>query len=290
MRKIYPIVFCAIVLNACKKWDKAEQVPSYIYIDHIDLSVNATQGTASHGIIDAWVYVNDQAVGVFNLPATVPILASGNQKITIAAGIKEDGLTEHRAKYPLFQQFVKNIDLVPGQIYNMTGADQPVVTYYPSTEVGIWYENFDDAAIDFNTDPNSEAGITYVYDTVNSFEGPGMGKIELGSGFSYARVITAQTFILPKLGNPVFVELNYNTNNTMAIGIQAINGTQFTTLDNTVLNPTNGEWKKIYVKLTEIVSEQSTADSFKFIITVDKDSGVDVVQNYIDNFKVVYDK
>lgn len=284
------IVFCAFVFNGCKKWDKPEQVPAYIHIDHIDLSVSPSQGTAKHGLIDAWVYVNDQPVGVFNLPATIPILASGSQKITIAGGIKEDGLTEHRAKYSLLLPFIKTVNLIPGHVHEMTGVDQPTVSYYPSTDVGIWHENFDDAAIEFYADPNSDAGVAYVNDTVNVFEGTGSGKIELPVGFDYARVITSQSFDLPKLGNPVFVELHYKTNNSMGIGIQAINGTELIPLTNTVLNATNGEWKKIYVKLTDIVSEQSNADSFKFIITIDKDNGVDVVENYIDNFKVVYDK
>lgn len=291
MRKLYPLFFSIFILQACKKWDKPEQVPAYIHIDHLDLSVTSTQGTASHAFIDAWVYVNDQPVGVFNLPATIPMLASGNQKISIYPGIKEDGLTEHRGKYTVCQEYVTTaVNLVPGEIVDMSGANQPVITYYPSTKIDIWNENFEDPAVDFTTDPNSEAGIVYVDDTVNAFEGHGMGKIELGSGFTYARVLTAQTFNLPKLGKSVYVELNYNTNNTMAIGLQAIDGTELSSKDYVVLNATNGEWKKVYVKFGELVSSYPNADVFKFIITVDKDNGVDAVVNYVDNFKVVYVK
>jgi hypothetical protein len=290
VKKIYPIAFCTLFFNGCKKWDKPEQVPSYIHIDHMQLSVSPTEGTASNGFIDAWVYVNDQPIGVFNLPATVPILASGDQTITLYGGIKEDGLTLHRVKYPLIQPFIKSVHLEPGKIHDMEGADQPVVTYFPSTKIGIWYENFDDAAINFIADPNSDAGVTFVNDSVNSFEGTGMGLIELPSGATFARVITSQSFILPQQGHPVYVELNYKTNNSMGIGMQAITGTTPTNVTNTVLNSTNGQWKKIYVKLTDLVSSAAGADSFKFIITISKESGVDVVDNYIDNFKVVYDK
>lgn len=291
MRKIYLFYFSVFYLSACKKFDKPEQIPSYIYIDKIDLSVTATQGTASHGIIDAWVYVNDQPVGVFNLPATIPILAEGNQKITISPGIKDDGLTESRKKYTMLQDFITyDVNLKPGEIVTLSGTTQPVVTYYPSSEIEIWYENFDNATIEFNAASNSDAGVTFVDDSTTAFEGQGMGKIELGAGLSYARVITATQFDLPKGGKPVYVELNYNTNNSMAIGIQAIDGVETDDIDNTVLNSTDGVWKKIYVNLTEIVSQQPNADAFKFIMTVSKESSVSTVENYFDNFKVVYDK
>lgn len=291
MRKIYFFYFAFIFLSACAKWDKPEQIPSYLKIDRIDLSVTSTQGTASHGIVDAWVYVNDQPVGVYNLPAVIPVLAEGNPKITIAPGIKNDGISNHRAKYPLMQDFTTyNVTLKSGQISTMTGITQPVVTYYPSPDIEIWNENFDNAAVDFVADPNSEAGVTFIGDSTIAFEGTGMGKIELASGFTYARVITSQTFNLPKLGKSVYVEMNYNTNNSMAVGVQAITGTETVSIDNTVINASNGVWKKIYVNLTDLVSQNGSATSFKFIITISKQSGVTTVENYIDNFKVVYDK
>lgn len=291
MRKFYFLYFSLLYLSACKKFDKPEQIPAYIQIDKIDLSVTSTQGTASNSIIDAWVYVNDQPIGVFNLPCTIPILATGFQKINVYAGIKDNGLTESRTKYLMFENFqTYGVDLKAGEIAYMTGTLQPVVKYYPSSVIDIWNENFDNAAIDFIADPNSETGVTFIGDSTLAFEGQGMGKIELVSGLTYARVITAQSFDLPQQGKPVYVELDYNTNNSMAIGIQAINGTELTNLDQTVIFATNGVWKKIYINLTELVSQQTSANLFKFIITATKDGNVTTVENYIDNFKVVYVK
>lgn len=291
MKKFYLLYFSVLYLSACKKFDKPEQIPSYIYIEKIDLSVTSTQGTASHAIIDAWVYVDQQPVGVFNLPCTVPILAEGYHEISIYPGIKNDGLVESRSKYTLMQEYVNTgIKLVPGQTVNMSGANQPVVTYDPATDIDIWEENFDDAAINFNADPNSDIGITFVNDTNTAFEGTGMGKVDMPAGYNFCRVITSQSFILPGGGRSVYVELNYNTNNTMAIGIQTIQGVELQSIDNTVLNATGGVWKKVYVNLTEITSTHVNADAFKFIITVNKDDSGTTVVNYIDNFKVVYDK
>jgi hypothetical protein len=291
VKKFYLLYFSLFYLSACKKWDKPEPTPSYIYIERIDLSVNSTEGTASHAIIDAWVYVDDQPIGVFNLPCTVPILEEGYHKISIFPGIKNDGLVESRAKYILMTEYENStINLIPGQVVNMTGANQPVVTYDSPADIDIWEENFDDAAINFNSDPNSDVGITFVNDSTTAFEGQGMGKIDMPSGYNFCRVITSQSFVLPRGGKVVYVELNYKTNNSMAIGIQSIQGSELINTDNTVLNATDGVWKKVYVNLTEITSNQVNADSFKFIITVQKDDSATDVLNYIDNFKVVYDK
>lgn len=294
MRKIYPLwsLLTLIFFQAgCKKFDKPEKAAAYIYIPNIHLQVGPTQGTAANGIIDAWVYVNDQPVGVYELPCLVPMLTEGKQKITIYAGIKDNGIGEERNKYTFYQPYITyDVDLVPGQIDTMKGTVAPVVTYYPASDIDIWYENFDDASIGFVAETNSDAGVTYIGDSTTAFEGNGMGKIELTSSMDFARVHTSQTFTLPKNGKPVYVEINYNTNNSMAIGVQTIIGTDVTNYDNTVIVPTSGVWKKMYVNLTDVVSEQGSATQFKFIITMSKDDGITTAENYIDNFKVVYAK
>src|SRR5687767_2026929 len=74
--------------------DKEEPVPSYIHIDSISLnSIYSTQGTSDHKITDAWVFVNEQYVGVYELPATFPVLYEGTQNIRIKAGIKKNGIS-----------------------------------------------------------------------------------------------------------------------------------------------------------------------------------------------------
>lgn len=292
MRQNYSLLLLLVLFVfsvGCKKFNKPEKATSYIYIPSIRLQVSSIEGTASNAIKDAWVYVNEQPVGVLELPCLVPVLAEGKQKIAVYAGIMDDGINERRNKYLFYQPFVTyDVNLTPGKVDTLKGALEPVVTYYPSTEIEIWNENFDDASINFVAETNSDAGITYVNDI--NFEGAGVGKIELSPSMSFARVRTSQTFNLPKGGNPVYVEINYNTNNTMAIGIQAKIGTDNVNIDNTVIRASGGVWKKMYVNLTDVVSQQGNSTEFKFIITMTKDNGVSTAINYIDNFKVVYAK
>lgn len=292
MKNNYTLFGLSFVLFfSCGKLDKPEQIPSYIYIDKFELTTTSTQGTARHDIVDAWVYVNDQAVAVVELPSLVPILSEGNQKITIAPGIKNDGISQSRTKYPFYEEYITyDINLERGKVDSLVGANSPSTVYKPSTDIDIWNENFDDATINFVAATNSDAGISFVSNPSLVYEGTGCGMIELTSVMNFAEIITSQTFDLPMNGKAVYVEIHYNTNNSMAVGIQAIYGTEIKDIANTVLRKTDGEWKKMYVNLTDLVSQQNPTSQFKFTVQISKEDGVTTVQNYIDNFKVVYDK
>ena len=289
MQKISTLAIAGLFLfGGCDKLDKQEDIPSYIYISDINLSVSTGQGTGSESITDAWVYVNDNPVAIRELPCLVPILDEGYQKISIAAGIKNDGLSDTRVKYPMYQLFTTSgINLQRGKVDTLT----PTVTYYPSSIISIWEENFNDQVISFSTDAASDTSIVWENTTSEVFEGAGSGLIDLSSSQDYFKATTTSSFPLPKNGKSVYVELNYNTNNSMLIGFTSYSGsTPLASIENTGINPSNGTWKKIYVDLTQLVSEQVNATSFKFYIVLTKDDGNTTVHNLIDNFKVVYAK
>jgi len=49
----------------------AEPIPSYIHIDKIDLTTDySSQGTSSNKITDAWIYVDNELIGAFEMPVT----------------------------------------------------------------------------------------------------------------------------------------------------------------------------------------------------------------------------
>lgn len=83
-------IFIISSLISCKKTDL---VPSYIHIEKIDVStVYELYGSDSHKITDAWVYVDGDLQGIYELPATFPILATGQHTIMVRPGIKLNGI------------------------------------------------------------------------------------------------------------------------------------------------------------------------------------------------------
>ena len=81
---LFLIMICIL---SCNK-EESTEVPSYLKIDNILLDDNST-----HNITDAWIYIDDNLQGVYELPAHFPLLVTGKHKLRIKAGIKENGIS-----------------------------------------------------------------------------------------------------------------------------------------------------------------------------------------------------
>jgi hypothetical protein len=90
-----------------------KKFPSYLYIPKITLNTDyPSQGSNSNGIADGWVYVDDYLIGVFELPATIPVTKKGYCKIEVRAGIRKNGQSNSRMYYPFYSTYVKYTTLI----------------------------------------------------------------------------------------------------------------------------------------------------------------------------------
>ena len=73
LRTYILLLISGVICSSCSKKDLEAEIPAYISIDDITLTTDlATQGSAAENITDAWVFINDNLVGVYELPATFP--------------------------------------------------------------------------------------------------------------------------------------------------------------------------------------------------------------------------
>ena len=86
--------------------------------------------------------MDNEPLGVFPLPATVPVLDAATHKISIRAGIVENGIDALRSAYPKLVPFDTTISLLP----NRTSAFQPRVRYLNSAQF-VQLENFDGGSV-----------------------------------------------------------------------------------------------------------------------------------------------
>jgi hypothetical protein len=56
--------------------------PTWTWAD-VSLNTSASEGSASHKITDAWVYVDDQLVGVWEVPSKIPALEAGEHTVKV---------------------------------------------------------------------------------------------------------------------------------------------------------------------------------------------------------------
>ena len=273
MKKITYLLIL-LVFASCQKED-AVGIPAYIKIENIYLGENDSNST----ITDAWVYVNGQLQGVYELPAKFPVLEEGNANIKVYAGIKNNGIASDRVIYPFYSSDTTN------KVLTINASTE----IYPTVNIK---ENIDGQFDDFDN------GYSFNSDTCFQVLSGGpygkYGSLSLSDSDSILITeINYQDFPLsfenvPQQGSPTYLELDYKSNTTFLVGIY-INSTNSPTLEKGLLwiNPKE-EWNKIYIDLTQTVSEAIGAETFSIFIKMQRDSNLDENKLDFDNIRIIH--
>src|ERR1041384_467574 len=96
------LFFITIALSSCHFMDTTGDAPSYIRINRFSLTTSSGQGSNSQKIVDAWVYVDQEMIGVFELPVTIPVLKAGTHLLEIKPGVLNSGSNQLRIQYPFY--------------------------------------------------------------------------------------------------------------------------------------------------------------------------------------------
>lgn len=301
----------SLAFASCKKFEGSQTVPAYIHIDSITVSCDyAVYGANTSKITDAWVYVDDDPIGCYELPATFPVLKQGPHKVTVYGGIKRDGISAARAPYPFYKPLVyEKLDLVEDSIVTL----RPVLNYFPIGE-GVekgWMEGFENT----NTlSPVSGTDISVVpvnggeaWHSPNSFYS---GKIVLppdSLDFTVASTIAnADGFTFHKdYLSYCMLEMDYNCNDAFFVGVMYYKDYQLKKHPLVRIQPTDTvnavpqRWNKIYINIGPFMNENVTASYFRVYFT--SDLTVDAVYGepdyvhasrqryfYFDNLKLFY--
>ncbi|MEC9209962.1 MAG: hypothetical protein VX762_06010, partial [Bacteroidota bacterium] len=197
------VLLLLISIFSCKK-ENINEVPSYITIESITLDENST-----HNITDAWVYIDDDLQGIYELPANFPLLAQGKHKLRVKAGIKDNGIAGTRVSYPFYSSYiVEDQEFTP----EVTMAITPEVSYLESANFFI--EDFEGIGMDLDTTSISDTSIIEFDTGINKYG----GGILIDS-LSTFEITTDELNNLPQAGAPVYLELDYKCNTSFLVGI-----------------------------------------------------------------------
>jgi len=144
MKKITYLLI-VLVLSSCQKEDTVD-IPTYLKIENIVLD----EGNTTSIITDAWVYVNDQLQGVYELPAKFPVLEEDIQTLRIKAGIKINGIASSRIAYPFYTSYFEDITFTPNETKTIT----PIVSYLDS--IDFFQEDFEGTGVNIEISAISE--------------------------------------------------------------------------------------------------------------------------------------
>jgi hypothetical protein len=267
-----------LFFNSCVK---ENSVPAYLTLSPFTLTTKLGEGSAAQKITDAWVYVDSQSVGVYELPVTFPVLDLGNRSIQIAAGIRNNGIKSNPIIYPMTAFVRTNINLKAGDTTRMT-----LKTNYLE---GLKFWSVEDfEGTNHTLKINREGGGTppSVNIANNGFEGK-CAEITLTKASPLMEKAISTKAQLPSNATSTFIELHYKTQNLLEVGIWGTmpgNAVGQTTVK-VILKP-NNEWNKVYLNLTQEAKDMRMTDyqiNFRSLLT-------DTLQQatiLLDNIKLI---
>ncbi len=262
-------------LSGCTVLDPAEEIPSYLHIDAMQLSVPASQGTSISNITDAWIFMDGELLGAFELPCTLPILAEGTHSFIIRAGVKMNGLASTRAIYPFMKGWEGNVTLTRTEV---TDLNTLTVNYFTGTTF-VWLENFDGAGFSIASEPGSSTNMSRT--SVSGLEGQ-YGLVQLNSDSNTYVGAGPASDLAPPLSD-TWIELDYRCNQAFTVGVLGTNN-QYSAW---VSVDASENWNKIYIRLTDVLGSVDPNPNYKIYFGMVKQPYVGQPYLHLDNIKLL---
>ncbi len=284
LRKLGAImwVIWMVVLVSC---DKEEPIPSYVYIDQFDVNAQSEFGTSSSKITEAWVYANGDLLGVFPMPAVVPILEEGDTELKIFAGIHDAGILGRPRIYPFYEPVVMTRHLVRGQIDTLALTTTYLSPQKIKLEMNITFD-----LGNVMTDDIDEDTSTFLTLFPEGVEGEG-GLMVVTDSTPKLVVGTNEFVPLPATGSEIYLEMEYHNDIPFSIwlgGHPSATVREIQPLSS--LNP-KMTWNKIYIPLRDLVQQTQWSD-YQLVFSVDLTeaqiaAGTKKGTVAVDNIKIV---
>lgn len=267
-------ILLAVICGSCLVWQSCTVknnagTPTYVHIDSFQFKANPKwPGLTTSRITTVTVYYNNTSVGTFDLPATVPVLATGTGTLLFTAGIAVDGQNEQTATYPFYQSDTMTLQAQPGKIINIL----PVATYYNTVKTHLI------------SDFSGSSGFALYAGNKSLLSDKGVGVIQLNAVGDSSVDSTIQSFSIPE--GTSFIEFDYKSDVPFSVGMQS-------NLDNAVfanepiasIRPSS-DWKKFYLNINTFIS-QYKSDNYHFFIKAKLGEGQTSGKLMIDNIYVL---
>jgi hypothetical protein len=281
-----------LILLSC---GKNNPDPSWIEVGEWVLEENPNAvipaGELSQNITEAFLYIDDDIVGVFEVPFKIPVLKDGAVNIKIFPAIKNNGIAATKKIYPFLEVFELNGTLVK----NQTLAISPKTRY--KSNVKFIIEDFEDAAIKIENDPNSAA----VYSVGNDpeilglYNGNFYCRVNLtpedSTWIAYTNFASINGANLPRQSE-VYLEIDFYNTTPVVCGLLAISASSGVKPNQHVqlnsLKPENLKWRKIYIELKEIINASDPQAYFEHSFQAQLPDGETMGLIILDNIKVVH--
>ncbi|MDX1652119.1 MAG: hypothetical protein R3277_06480 [Brumimicrobium sp.] len=267
---------------------KPQPETSWLIIEPWEMTANpnvspGSQGELTHAVTEAFVNMDGKMLGVFTLPAKIPVIGSGNHEFILIPGVRNNGISATKKRYPFLEQYTSAVNLV----VNDTVSISPVTHYFEGLTFLI--EDFENPAIQFDYANESNTQITLADDPAVLKWGNFYGQVILNDTDSLMSALSTFGQVFPKGGAEVYLELDFMNSNSMLTQVISYGNGNYFNDPYIQLNPQETpEWKHIYIDLKEIVSTRNNATFNEIGLTAVLDQVGTQKYIYLDNIKIIY--
>lgn len=280
MKILYSLgILTLLFLNySCNPDDLKADIPAYLTIEDVSVLTTVELGSGSDNITDVKVFINDQSLGTFELPASIPIRNTGKVNLKIQAVIPVNGQSSEKKSYPFYANYEVDTTLIPEVEYKIN----PQLSYF-STAILHDEWSGEDFTSGVNFQPNPDSDTTLVRVTgEETFEGAS-GLAYLTADQQFFETWSQVLVNVPKDGSSVYLEFDYKSTHDIAIQI-LVNGQSLKVPITFFKSRTT--YGKIYINLLPVFGTYNTAINFNLAFTMFKQKGT-IGSFYLDNVKLV---
>lgn len=285
-------------ISSCNTFDPPLTVPVYGHIDSIQFIIpkdsSARLGSASAKIPYAWVYLDDNPVGAFQMPCTFPMVAkNGIHTVEVYPAIIPVGGSSPAFIYPFYQFYTVTINMQEGNTYKI----KPTSTYFNWVKFP-YMENFENdggpgnvprGIVNYHGNGNASAGsdtTMHIIGGKQAFQSLS-GMVIVDEKHPYYIGVTWPGKPLYDSNNAsAYVELNYRSTALFTIGMFD----EDTTSQSgpiAIVYPTSS-WNKMYVSLNStLTSFPYQPQNIYFTISLDAADHHTADTLLLDNIKIL---
>ena len=278
------ILFACLTLiwQGCNIINPVEPIPTYIHIDSFKFQSNpALVGLnlpTTHSISNVWVYYNNNPIGEFDLPCTIPIITNGTEQVELFPGVIVNGLNSLTGIYPFYTadtftlvpQPGKTINVAPVTMYN-TAVDYDQGNQWISNFLGITKFNWVEGSSP--TIPMLAIPPIPANDSLVVGDGSYSGSVVFTVAGDSAIYESSDTFIIASTVQDAYVEFDYKSSLPFYVGLSSnLNATLGSSAYYLGGFYPSDTWQHVYLTVDGFVS-QYPGSSYNFFVKTSMPSG-----------------
>lgn len=273
-----------LILSRC---GKDIPPPTYLIIEDFVLeeNIDVDYGQLTHGILDVYVYIDNQAYGVFPVPCQIPLNLEGSHELRLTPAVRSNGQSGAKIRYPFFEPFEQEVTFT--RLDTLTVS--PKTRYYSTTIVE--YEDFEDAAVQLESTTLANVSMQKSSDPsiLEPRNGNFFGLVNLNETENFWDAITNSNWSFQP-NRPVFLEIDFYNTNPIQTGLRSSGSSGVNVFPHVLIvaqETSELRWRKMYIDLSTLVSQSGFGATFNLMLTSVLEEGKSEGLVAIDNIKLV---